>query len=80
MAIRLRQIDEYWIALCAVESNPKENDLYLDDAIHQALATKFSLDWNMGYEDPKLIELMKQEKVKDSKEEIEKWLTKMEEK
>jgi predicted nucleic acid-binding protein len=76
MAIRLRQvgINKCWIALCAVESDPKEGDIYLDDAIHYALATKFAQDWEMEFADKVLVELMEKEKVRDAKEELEKWL------
>ena len=45
MAIRIRKIDGHTIALCAAVTKPKEGDLYLDDAVHHALSTKFGLDW-----------------------------------
>ena len=45
MAIRIRRVDGYTIALCAAETKPKEGDLYLDDGVHHALSTKFGLDW-----------------------------------
>ena len=45
MAIRIRKVNGYIIALCAAVSKPKEGDLYLDDSAHHALSTKFGLDW-----------------------------------
>lgn len=49
MAIRLRQVNSIWIALCAARSVPKEGDVYLDDAQHHALGCKFSSDYNAMY-------------------------------
>lgn len=46
MAIRLRQVDGVWVALCAARSIPKTGDLYLDDAQHTALSAKFARDFN----------------------------------
>ena len=38
------------IALCAAESLPKKNDLYLDDNMHHALSEKFTKDFeSMGF-------------------------------
>jgi len=74
MAIRIREVEEIIIAVCANETDKKEGDVYLDDAVHEALATKFSSDWNMGYEDKNKIELMEKEKVRDAKETLEKWI------
>ncbi len=34
------------IALCAARSEPMPDDLYLSDAVHHALLTKFVLDWH----------------------------------
>ncbi len=45
MAIRIRTVNGCTIALCAACTQPKDGDLYLDDAVHHALSTKFSLDW-----------------------------------
>lgn len=50
MAIRIRIINGVTIALCAARSMPKEGDIYLDDAIHGALSTKFALDLNSMWE------------------------------
>lgn len=45
MAIRLRQVDRRWVALCAAKTKPEEGDLYLDDNMHHALTVKFGLDF-----------------------------------
>lgn len=74
MAIRVRQVNGIMIALCAVESDPKEGDLYLDDAVHSALVTKLSEDYGLGISEEKRVELMRREKVRDAKEDIEQWL------
>ena len=73
MAIRLRKVDDTWIALCAVESDPKEGDIYLDDAIHHALAGKFARDWELNWQHDHLHKLMDSQKVRDAREEFEKW-------
>jgi hypothetical protein len=81
MAIRVRKVGGVTVALCAVESDPQPDDLYLDDSIHSALSTKFGLDWeSMGFIkdppiDPLRARLMQTQKVRDAKEEIEKWLS-----
>lgn len=77
MAIRVRVVEGRTIALCAVESDAKEGDLYLDDAVHYALGAKFSEDWKgrMSYGgDPLWVALMQKEKVRDAQEEIIKWV------
>ncbi len=69
MAIRIRKVGGYTIALCAAETDKKSGDLYLDDAIHHALSTKFGLDWHEegfldeSLADEDLIDLMKREKI-----------------
>lgn len=45
MAIRIRNVNGKIVALCAAETKPNKNDLYLDDNIHHALSTKFGLDF-----------------------------------
>ena len=45
MAIRIREINEHTVALCAAKTQPKEGDIYLHDGIHHALSTKFGVDW-----------------------------------
>ena len=64
MAIRLRKINNRWIAICAARSVPKEGDVYIDDVQHYALAQKFSRDWNgdvVGTYDDDVLELIEQE-------------------
>jgi hypothetical protein len=67
MAIRIRTIKGRTIALCAACTKPKGGDLYLDDTIHHALSTKFSLDWyeegliGDPWADKELVVLMKAE-------------------
>lgn len=45
MAIRIRKVDNELVALCAAEHEACAGDLYLDDAVHYALAEKFMADW-----------------------------------
>ncbi len=45
MAIRIRVVDGVMVALCAARSVAKEGDIYLDDAVHQALADKETRHW-----------------------------------
>jgi len=49
MAIRIRRINKqgHLVALCAVETEHKRGDIYLNDTVHQALAEKFWKDWEM---------------------------------
>lgn len=67
MAIRIRIVDGYTIALCAAITEPKEGDLYLDDSMHHALTTKFGLDWleegslEKSLADERLVPLMERE-------------------
>lgn len=49
MAIRLRLVNGKMIAICAARSVPKDDDIYLDDAAHSALANKFSRDYHEMY-------------------------------
>ena len=68
MAIRIRRINTFTIALCAAETEHKDGDLYLDDSIHHALSTKFGLDWHHEGQlddplaDERLVELMRGER------------------
>ena len=76
MAIRIRRIDNITIALCAAETDPKDGDLYLDDAVHYALAAKFCKDWQgrtINWEYPTEWKLMDTQKLRDAEEEMEKW-------
>ncbi len=45
MSIRIREIKGYIVAVCAAKTKAKEGDIYLGDAAHHALTTKFSVDW-----------------------------------
>lgn len=45
MSIRIRVVDGVTVALCAARSVPKDGDIYLDDAAHEALAGKFATDF-----------------------------------
>ncbi len=40
MSIRIRKVDGYLIALCGYETDAKPGDLYLDDNVQYALASK----------------------------------------
>jgi len=73
MAIRLRKLDGTWVALCAVESDPKNGDIYLDDAIHYALACKFAREHTVDWEDKQVNKLMDSQKVRDAQKEFDKW-------
>jgi len=76
MAIRVRKVNNTIIALCAVESDPQPDDLYLDDGIHYALAAKFMEDWKGETStggDPFYVQLMETQKVRDAMEEMDKW-------
>jgi len=44
MSIRIRKINGHLVALCAAKTKAKKGDIYLDDAIHEVLATKFAID------------------------------------
>ena len=81
MAIRIRKsLDGTTIAVCAAETDPKPGDVYLDDAAHYALSTKFALDFaGMGFmDDPpadgRLATLMERERVRDAESELERFL------
>ena len=78
MAIRLRTVDGVHVALCAVETDEQPGDTYLDDAAHYALAAKFSRDWSgrvAGWEYPEEWAAMDTQKLRDAKEELEKWIS-----
>lgn len=44
MAIRIRQIGGEAVALCAAKTKFFKSDIYLNDDIHHALMTKFTVD------------------------------------
>jgi len=46
MAIRLRNIKNTWVALCAAESREMAGDVYLDDSQDHALRIKFKKDYS----------------------------------
>ncbi len=73
MAIRLREVEETMVALCAVESDPKEGDLYLNDNYHYALACKFAREHIVNWGDEKMNFLMDTQKVRDAEAELLKW-------
>lgn len=70
MAIRIRKVNDHIIAVCAAKTKPEPDDLYLDDAVHEALATKFAIDWDReGFKsakwaNPRKAKLMKKEESK----------------
>ncbi|GAH85299.1 unnamed protein product [marine sediment metagenome] len=72
MAIRIRWIDGHIIALCAARTKKHKGDIYLDDAVHEALATKFAIDWDReGFKsakwaNPRKAKLMKKEESKEA--------------
>jgi hypothetical protein len=67
MAIRLRKIEDKWVALCAYETDKKEGDIYIDDGQHYALITKFRDEH--GFDPDKIIKkLMDSQKVRDALE------------
>ena len=75
MAIRIREIAGRTIALCAVESDPKPGDIYLDDAVHYALTQKYLREW-AGRSLPECSEedaVVNAERVRDAAVEHEKW-------
>ena len=78
MAIRLRTINGFRIALCAAETDALPDDVYLDDGEHYALAAKFALDWrdppHWGVEYPEHWAVMATQKLRDAKTELMKWL------
>lgn len=56
MAIRLRKQKGsgiggfHYIALCAAESTAEDEDIYLNDGMHEALSDKFAKDFKkMGF-------------------------------
>ena len=77
MAIRVRTVDGVTVALCAVESDPAPGDIYLDDSLHYALATKFRRDWYGQTNDiayPEEWAAMDTQKVRDAVAELTAWL------
>lgn len=77
MSIRIRTVNGVRVALCAVESDAVEGDVYLDDGDHYALAAKFRRDWQGQTNDfpyPAEWAAMDTQKVRDAREELDKSL------
>ena len=74
MSIRIRTVDGVRVALCAVESDTKPADVYLDDADHYALAAKFARDWETGIIYEAEFAAMDTQKVRDAKEVHAAWI------
>lgn len=73
MAIRLRTVNGLRVALCAVETDTKPGDVYLDDGDHYALAAKFARDWSTGWTYPEEWAAMDTQKVRDAEDELARW-------
>jgi len=74
MAIRIRRVKGRLVALCAAETDPKLDDMYLDDEIHYALAQKFWREDTDWYEDDEeLKQILNSQKMRDAEEELAKW-------
>ena len=83
MSIRIRTVNEVRVALCAAETDPNPSDIYLDDADHYALAAKFALDWQgwlIAWAYPEEWIAMGSQKVRDAKEELDRWQNRKENK
>ena len=66
MAIRIRQVKGYTVALCAAKTKAKKGDVYLDDNAHFALTNKFAWDWHKKeIIDKDTVELMIKEEAKE---------------
>jgi hypothetical protein len=80
MAIRIRNVDGLVVALCAVETDAKDGDIYLDDNMHHALSTKFALDWESEGllvnppVDKDLQLIMEDQQVRCAEDELWNWL------
>ena len=54
MAVRVREVDNELVALCAAETKAEPGDLYLDDVVDHALRKKYIEDYtNEGLICPK---------------------------
>lgn len=77
MAIRLREVGGIRIALCAAETDEAPGDVYLDDAVHYALAAKFARDWQGQLVDWRYLDhdaAAETQKLRDAEEELHRWL------
>lgn len=74
MSIRIRKVDGTIIAVCAVETDAEPGDIYLDDALHEALADKFAIDWDMPWAaNLARRPFMESVKMRDAQTEVAKW-------
>lgn len=64
MAIRIRWVNGHVVALCAARTKEQKDDVYLDDAVHEALATKFAIDWDELLGSAKLADLRRAKLMK----------------
>ncbi len=71
MAIRIRRVQDQLVALCVVETDPQEGDIYLDDGLHEALAQKFARDYELDWECDKTSVLAWTQKVRDARDVME---------
>jgi hypothetical protein len=74
MAIRIRQVGKTTVALCAAETDAKEDDFYIDDGQHYALAAKFAHDYQgriIDWDYPREWAVMATQKLRDAKETFE---------
>lgn len=81
MAIRIRVVDGLTVALCAAETDPEPNDLYIGDSAHYALAAKFAQDWQgqtINWRYPEHEAVMATQRLRDAEEELKKWLAQIE--
>lgn len=77
MAIRIRKVNGITIALCAAETDPEPNDIYLDDTVHYALAAKFCMDWwgrVVDWKYPLEWKEIQTQKKRDSEGELIRWI------
>jgi len=83
VAIRIRTICGFRVALCAAETDPEEGDVYLDDADHYALSAKFMRDCQEnGLMSPSDViwrewAVMDTQKKRSAAEEAAKWQVRM---
>lgn len=79
MAIRIRVIDGRTVALCAVETEAKLDDLYLNDSVDHALRVKFVRDYKSEGIDlndinyPEDDAIAESQKIRDALTELDKW-------
>jgi hypothetical protein len=74
VSIRIRKSRGVTVALCAAETDPLPEDVYLDDAQHYALAAKFAQDGAIGEFNAEWAE-METHKVRCAVETLDAWLS-----